>query len=98
MKLSKAERQAALAELTNWSNVDGRDAIRRELHFKDFNEAWGFVARVALAAEKLNHHPEWSNVWNKVEIILSTHDSGGLTKLDVELARQIDLYARNAAR
>jgi 4a-hydroxytetrahydrobiopterin dehydratase len=70
--------------------VDGRDAITRTFTFADFSAAWGFMCRVALAAEKLDHHPEWSNVWNKVVIVLATHDAGGLSDRDVALARAID--------
>ncbi len=93
-KLDDAERQAAFAELSSWHAFDGRDAMTRKLKFADFSAAWGFMTRVALAAEKMDHHPEWSNVWNTVDIVLSTHDAGGLTRRDVELARKIDLYAR----
>ena len=76
------------AELPAWSLIGGK--LRRELRFADFNEAFGFMSRVALIAEALGHHPEWSNVWNKVVIELTTHDTGGLSNLDVELARRID--------
>ena len=79
--------------MSAWSLVEGRDAITRSLRFKDFNAAFGFMARVALAAEKLDHHPEWCNVYNRVDITLSTHDAGGLTELDVTLAQQIDAVA-----
>jgi 4a-hydroxytetrahydrobiopterin dehydratase len=75
-------------ELPAWSLVDGK--LHRELRFGDFSEAFGFMARVALAAEQLGHHPEWSNAWNRVVIELTTHDTGGLSQLDVELARRID--------
>jgi 4a-hydroxytetrahydrobiopterin dehydratase len=75
-------------ELPSWSLVNGK--LHRELRFADFSEAFGFMARVALAAEQLGHHPEWSNVWNRVVIELTTHDTGGLSQLDVELARRID--------
>ena len=92
-KLSGAERAKALAGLPKWQEVAGRDAIRRDLKFADFNEAWGFMNRVALAAEKADHHPEWSNVYNRVEIVLSTHDAGGLSAKDVALARFIDSLA-----
>ena len=86
-----ATARAGLAEgLPRWALVDGRDAIRREFRFRDFSEAWGFMARVALLAEAQDHHPEWSNVWNRVEILLSTHDAGGLSERDVRLARAID--------
>lgn len=82
-------------ELPSWSLVNGK--LHRELRFADFSEAFGFMARVALAAEQLGHHPEWSNVWNRVRIDLTTHDSGGLSTLDVELARRIDAIAVAAA-
>jgi 4a-hydroxytetrahydrobiopterin dehydratase len=89
-KLSGKARSDALATLKGWSEVHGRDAIQKSLKFADFNQAWGFMARVALAAEKADHHPEWSNVYNRVEIVLSTHDAGGLSDKDVALARFID--------
>ena len=92
-KLSAAERATLANALPQWKLVDGRDAIRREWSFRDFNEAWGFMNRVALLAEKQDHHPEWRNVWNKVEITLSTHDAGGLSARDVKLARAIDQLA-----
>ncbi len=96
MPLDETKRAAASAELTAWRLQASRDAIERSLRFADFNAAWGFMARVALEAEKMDHHPEWSNVWNKVEIVLSTHDAGGLTERDVALARKIDLFAKDA--
>jgi 4a-hydroxytetrahydrobiopterin dehydratase len=80
--------------LPDWREVDGRDAITRTFAFKDFNEAFGFMTRVALVAEKLNHHPEWSNVYRTVEVVLSTHDAGGLTDLDIRLARKMDAFAQ----
>ncbi len=92
-KLTDAERSSALSDLPLWSLVDGRDAIHRELKFADFNEAWGFMSRVALKAEQMNHHPEWFNVWSTVKITLSTHDCGGLSALDVQLAEFIDSLA-----
>jgi 4a-hydroxytetrahydrobiopterin dehydratase len=92
-KLTGRARSDALASLTAWKEVPGRDAIQRSLAFADFNHAWGFMTRVALAAEKADHHPEWSNVYNKVEIVLSTHDAGGLSEKDVALARFIDSIA-----
>jgi 4a-hydroxytetrahydrobiopterin dehydratase len=92
-KLDAAQREAALDELSAWKMVDGRDAMTRTLKFTDFSQAFGFMTRVALAAEKLDHHPEWSNVWNRVQITLSTHDAGGLTDRDVKLARIIDKVA-----
>ena len=82
-------------ELPSWSLVNGK--LHRELRFADLSEAFGFMARVALAAEQLGHHPEWSNVWNRVRIDLTTHDTGGLSTLDVELARRIDAIAVAAA-
>jgi 4a-hydroxytetrahydrobiopterin dehydratase len=89
-KLSAAARAAALEELAAWRPVEGRDAIRRTVAFKDFNAAFGFMSRVALMAERMDHHPEWSNVYNRVEITLSTHDCGGLSERDVALAKFID--------
>lgn len=80
------ELSAALAELPGWERVSGGSAISRQLVFADFNAAFGFMGRVALKAERLNHHPEWRNVWNRVEIVLTTHDAGGVTGLDIELA------------
>jgi 4a-hydroxytetrahydrobiopterin dehydratase len=93
--LSDPDRAAALPALglTGWAAVPDRDAIRKVLKFKNFSEAWGFMARAALTAEKLNHHPEWRNVYNVVDITLTTHDRHGLTDLDVKLARAIDTYA-----
>jgi 4a-hydroxytetrahydrobiopterin dehydratase len=89
-QLDATARAGLAAGLPNWAMVAGRDAIRREFRFRDFSEAWGFMARVALLAEAQDHHPEWSNVWNRVEIVLSTHDAGGLSERDVRLARSID--------
>ena len=92
-KLSAAERSAALQDLAGWQPVDGRDAIQRTFKFKTFNEAWGFMNRVALMAEKADHHPEWFNVYNRVEVILATHDVEGLSERDVELAHHMDQIA-----
>lgn len=89
-KLTDAERQEALGELADWSLVAERDAIRKSFRFGDFVEAFGFMTRVALLAEKADHHPEWSNVYNKVEILLTTHDVDGLSARDVALAMAID--------
>jgi 4a-hydroxytetrahydrobiopterin dehydratase len=89
-QIDAAARAALPATLSGWSLVEGRDAIRRAFRFKDFSEAWGFMARVALLAEAQDHHPEWSNVWNRVEIVLTTHDAGGLSARDVRLAQAID--------
>jgi len=85
-RLSDADREAALAKLDGWTLVDGREAIGKTFTFKDFNEAFGFMTRVALKAEKMDHHPEWFNVYKTVEVTLATHDAGGLTELDVKLA------------
>ena len=92
-KLGGAERAAALAALDGWEEVDGRDAIKKSFAFGDFNEAFGFMTRIALAAEKADHHPEWFNVYNRVEITLSTHDAGGLSERDIQLAQFIDSVA-----
>ena len=92
-KLSGEARSRALALLGGWSEVKGRDAISKKFVFADFNEAFGFMARVALAAEKLDHHPEWFNVYKTVEVTLSTHDAGGLTERDVSLAEAMDRFA-----
>ena len=92
-KLTGNARQAALAKLAGWSEVKGRDAISRKFTFKDFSEAFGFMARAALVAEKLDHHPEWFNVYNKVEVTLATHDAGGVTERDVKLAEAMDRLA-----
>jgi 4a-hydroxytetrahydrobiopterin dehydratase len=92
-KLTGGARKAALAKLKGWSEVDGRDAISRKFTFKDFNEAFGFMARAALIAEKLDHHPEWFNVYNTVEVTLATHDAGGVTERDLELAQEMNRLA-----
>jgi 4a-hydroxytetrahydrobiopterin dehydratase len=89
-KLDPAARAAFFAEFPAWRKVDGRDAIWRALTFADFSQAFGFMTRVALAAEQAGHHPEWFNVYNKVEITLTTHDAGGVTGKDVALARAIE--------
>jgi 4a-hydroxytetrahydrobiopterin dehydratase len=89
-RLSDAERAALATTLPTWAPRDNGGAIHRTFRFKDFSEAWGFMARVALLAEGQGHHPDWSNVWNKVDITLSTHDAGGLTENDVTLAKAID--------
>src|ERR1700741_4322180 len=92
-KLSADSRKAALAKLSGWSEVKGRDAITKTFVFADFNEAFGFMTRAALVAEKLNHHPEWLNVYKTVEVTLSTHDAGGLTERDIALAEAMDTMA-----
>ncbi len=85
--------QAALDQLDGWAAVDGRDAISKTFQFKDFSEAFGFMTRTALAAEKLDHHPEWFNVYNRVDVVLATHDADGVTALDVRLAGLMDAAA-----
>jgi 4a-hydroxytetrahydrobiopterin dehydratase len=92
-KLIGAARHAALAGLHGWAEVEDRDAIRKSYHFGDFSEAWGFLSRIALRAEKMDHHPEIFNVYNRVEIILSTHDVDGLSERDIALAQAIDALA-----
>lgn len=95
-RLNDAERDAALAELAGWTlRADGL-AIERTLRFADFAEAFGFMARVAIVAEKADHHPEWFNVYNRLAITLTTHDAGGLSQRDVSLAREIDRMAGSA--
>jgi 4a-hydroxytetrahydrobiopterin dehydratase len=89
-QLSEEERADALDALDEWDYDEARDAITRSLTFADFVEAFGFMSRVALLAEKADHHPEWSNVWNRVDILLTTHDAGGLSARDVEMANAID--------
>ncbi|MBI1235376.1 4a-hydroxytetrahydrobiopterin dehydratase [Hyphobacterium indicum] len=82
--------QKAVSDLSGWDVVDGRDAIRKVFRFADFNEAFGFMSRVALKADQMDHHPEWFNVYNKVDVLLSTHDADGVTTLDLDLARFMD--------
>jgi 4a-hydroxytetrahydrobiopterin dehydratase len=94
-KLAAGERRSALAGLSGWNEVEGRDAISKKFTFKDFNQAFGFMTRAALVAEKMDHHPEWFNVYKTVEVTLSTHDAGGVTKLDVQLAQAMDKLAGN---
>ena len=89
-KLTGGARKSALAKLAGWSEVKGRDAISRKFTFKDFNEAFGFMARAALIAEKMDHHPEWRNVYKTVEVVLSTHDAGGVTARDIDLAKAMN--------
>ena len=92
-KLDDATRKTIPQRLPDWKTVDGRDAISRSFRFKDFNAAFGFMARAALVAEQMNHHPEWFNVWNRVDVTLSTHDAGGLTERDLKLAEAMDRIA-----
>jgi len=88
--LDAASRAALAQALPHWQLVEGRDAIQRRFRFRDFSEAWGFMARAALLAEKADHHPEWSNVYNRVDVVLTTHDAGGLSARDVALAAAMD--------
>jgi 4a-hydroxytetrahydrobiopterin dehydratase len=92
-KLTGEGRKSALAKLAGWSEVNGRDAIAKTFTFKDFNAAFGFMTRAALVAEKMDHHPEWSNVYKTVQVTLATHDAGGVTELDVKLAEAMDKLA-----
>ncbi len=92
-KLDEATIASELADLPNWSKVPDREAITRSFKFASFNAAFGFMTRAALVAEKLDHHPEWFNVWNRVDVTLATHDAGGLTGLDFKLAAAMDRIA-----
>jgi 4a-hydroxytetrahydrobiopterin dehydratase len=89
-RLTAAERSELLATLSGWTLDEGRDAIVKRFAFRDFVEAFGFMTRIAILAEKADHHPEWSNVYNRVDILLTTHDADGLSQRDVDLARAID--------
>jgi len=93
-KLTGEARKTALAKLGGWSEVENRDAIARTFVFRDFSEAFGFMTRAALVAEKLDHHPEWFNVYRTVAVTLSTHDAGGLTERDIKLAEAMNALAR----
>ncbi|RTL54033.1 MAG: 4a-hydroxytetrahydrobiopterin dehydratase [Bradyrhizobiaceae bacterium] len=92
-RLNGDERKTALAGLEGWSQTEGRDAIARTFVFRDFNEAFGFMTRVALVAEKSDHHPEWRNVYKTVEVVLTTHDAGGVTARDIVLAKAMNKIA-----
>jgi 4a-hydroxytetrahydrobiopterin dehydratase len=95
--LTDDEVAAALAKLSGWSRVAGRKAISKTFTFTDFGSAFGFMTRVAIAAEKMDHHPEWSNVWNRVDVTLATHDAKGLTALDIVLAASMNVFAETTA-
>jgi 4a-hydroxytetrahydrobiopterin dehydratase len=97
-KLTGAAREKALAELKGWTRAKGRDAIEKTFVFKDFNEAFGWMSRVALAAEKADHHPEWFNVYKTVKVLLATHDVNGLSERDVKLAKLMDKWAGKAGK
>jgi 4a-hydroxytetrahydrobiopterin dehydratase len=92
-RLQGAARVKALATLQDWADVPGRDAIHKIFRFKNFREAWGFMSQAALVAEKLDHHPEWQNVYGKVEVTLTTHSALGVTELDIKLAQKMDEIA-----
>lgn len=89
-QLTDIERAEALEDLPEWDYDEGRDAIARTFTFADFSEAFAFMTRVALLAEKADHHPDWSNVWNRVDVSLTTHDAGGLSPRDIDMAQAID--------
>lgn len=93
-KLNAAAREVALKKLSDWQEVSGRDAIQRTFKFANFNEAFGFMSRCALMAEQMDHHPEWFNVYNRVEVTLATHDCDGLSERDIKLAEFMDKVAR----
>ena len=92
-RLDDTERAQLISDLPEWAILANRDAIRRSFKFRDFSQAWGFMTRVALLAEKQDHHPEWENVYNNVHITLTTHDANGLSERDLKLARAIDKVA-----
>jgi len=92
-KLEGNELKQAQAALPDWRAVEGRDALAKSFAFKNFNQAFGFMARVALLAEKMDHHPEWFNVYNRVDVTLSTHDAGGVTENDIKMAEAMEAYA-----
>ena len=91
-KLSSSDRASLLAELSGWDDVNDRDAIKKTFTFEDFNEAFGFMTRVALLADKMDHHPEWFNVYNRVEVTLTTHDADGVSQRDADMARAMETY------
>jgi len=93
-KLALAERAVFLSEHPEWRLLEQRDAIARSFRFEDFGEAFAFMTRVALAAEKMNHHPEWFNVFNRIDVTLTTHDAGGVTQKDIELAKTMEVFAK----
>ncbi len=95
-KLAATAREDALKTLTGWRMVEGREAIHKSFRFPDFNAAFAFMARVALLAEKMDHHPEWFNVYNRVDVTLATHDADGLTELDIRMARFMDRIGGDA--
>lgn len=92
-RLTHPQLDEELNRIDDWVKCNDREAIEKQFKFRDFNEAWGFMTRIAFLAEKMDHHPEWSNTYNKVKITLTTHDAGGITKKDVQMAREIDSYS-----
>ena len=96
-KLTGGDRQKALASLKHWKKVRGRNAIAKDYHFGDFNETFGFMSRVAIKAEQMDHHPEWFNVYNRVRVTLTTHDVGGVSERDIKLAKFMDRIAGRRA-
>jgi 4a-hydroxytetrahydrobiopterin dehydratase len=94
IKLEEPEKSSLISSLSGWEKLDNRDAIKKVFKFDNFIDAFGFMTKSALIAEKLNHHPEWFNVYNKVEVTLSTHDCQGLSSLDIQLAREMDKIVR----
>ena len=90
--------EAAIGELQGWTATPGRDAITRTFHFADFNTAFGFMTRAAIKADQMNHHPEWSNVYDRVEVVLTTHDADGVTALDLQMARFMDAAAQGLTK
>ena len=94
-KLTASKRRSSLEEVPKWNEIDGRDAITRTFNFTNFSAAFAFMTRVALRAEQMNHHPEWFNVYNRVEVTLATHDAGGITEKDIDLALFMDELANS---
>ena len=94
VRLTEGHRRESLAAIPDWAYDEARDAITRRFTFDDFNQAFGFMTRVSLIAEKADHHPEWSNVWNRVDILLTTHDADGLSQRDIAMAHAIDALLR----
>ncbi len=92
-KIDPQTLQEELSTLDDWTKPEDRDAIEKSFKFKNFNAAWGFMSRIALLAEKMDHHPEWFNVYNKVDITLTTHDAGGISEKDIKMAKAIDAFA-----
>ena len=97
-KLTPKERKAALEKLKGWKKLSNRDAITKTYQFKDFNAAFGWMTRMALIAEKADHHPEWFNVYNRVDVVLTTHDADGISERDIKMAREMDRLAGAAGR